>query len=184
VSSLSWIKLDPTQWKPTPFNQDPLHSHHPSFYTDLDPNEWTEGCDGGWWIENDLIEVSTAVCDYFSMSYPLDLFNQALIQAIDPSMHITTLIVKGGIIHDALTDIDPAQAHVAILFNQDLLWEIKVPIPSASQYHSFQVEIPAFEMQDGESSLDFPFTLHLHNHGANQWRWLPLQIGIQAQETL
>ena len=169
-SQIRWFTLDVNQWIPTHPDDDPLSSHRPH----------QDQCDDGWWIESGLIEVSTQVCKYFSMSYTSDSLSLVSPEPLE-ALFKRTLFIKGGIIHDALTyahsDEDPnPKAHVSLVVNQLILWEKEISIPSLSNYLSFQLEIPPLLSEPIAHSL---FTLHLHNHGANQWRWLPLKIGYK-----
>ena len=139
------------QWHSTPPSLDVLSTHHSTAVE----------CEDGWWIEDGLIEVSTQACNYFSVSQPL-LYDLA-----------SSMIIKGGISHDVLTSLDqPTQAHIALVMGQFILWETKVAIPSQAQYIPIEVHLEDYDLSFSKGDL---VTLHLHNHGANQWRWLPLK---------
>ena len=65
---------------------------------------------------------------------------------------------------------EPAEAHAALLFGDDVPWEITVRIPSEPDVQD--VELPAprtIEVGD-------PVGLHLHNHGDNAWTFLTIEV--------
>ena len=166
---LTWFELNVDEWVPTKPVDDPLPSHRPE----------DDECDG-WWIETGLLEVSTQACKYFSMSYTQDSLMSASPQPLDV-LHQKKLVIKGGLAHDILSIIpfdenNIAMAHVAFAIHQKILWEKDIIIPSPSNYYSFQFETPSLSSFD--LNEDAVFTIHLHNHGANQWRWLPIKIGF------
>lgn len=168
---IRWFDLDVNHWVKTLADEDPLRHHRPTI----------DQCEG-WWVEAGLLEVSTQACHYFSMSYTKELLGEASPIPID-SLLEQTLYIQGGVLHDFLTyrPLDGADqhatAHIALLVDQEVYWDQVIPLPSPSNYLPFELVIPPLFGERADNANIF--TIHLHNHGANQWRWLPLKVGIR-----
>jgi hypothetical protein len=144
------VLTDITAWQSNDYMQDPLIEHQPA-----------EVLCQSWWIEDGLLEVATNDCNYFSVS-------QVIHVDLKPNSVITA-----GLIHDALVAFDiPAMAHAAILINDVVIWEKNIMIPNAPQYYKIDMTVRSLDLQIRAGDI---ITLHLHNHGANQWRWLNLK---------
>lgn len=70
--------------------------------------------------------------------------------------------------HYRLTAPDPGEAHVAVALGTTVVWEARVPIPSASG-----VVVQTFPAPDSARPGDAVF-FHVHNHGENAWSLVEL----------
>jgi hypothetical protein len=146
--------IDQTEWRNYAPELDPLPSHQP------DPIM----CNiAGWFVERGSLEVSTGNCNYILVEHPAQL-----------------AVPKGGSVHLELVHFDleapePATAHVALFFGDDLQWELTVPIPSLA--YVYKETFPATRaLKVGE-----PIRFHLHNHGQNTWLLDSLYAQVPAQ---
>lgn len=134
--------LDHKSWRNYDASLDPLKSHQPAV---LECNI------AGWFIERGQLEVSTADCNYALLEHPslldLDADTEVLLE----------------LYHFDLNAPEPAEAHVALLFGDELQWEtlIPVPLPGNVQQVSFRAT-RALRVGDA-------IRFHLHNHGQNSW---------------
>jgi len=115
-------------------------------------------CEQGWWVEEGLLEVDTGLCDHLLVSQPLG-------HALLPGD-----VLSATLAHDFLTADDPAVGHVVIGLDGVSMWELEVPIPGAADAHP--VQIPIAERVPAGTEL----SVHLHNHGANNWRLTPPRV--------
>jgi hypothetical protein len=130
-------------WQPSAAEDDPLAEHRPA----------TVECEEGWGPEADGIEIDTGACNYLSLEQPL-------MEALEPGDPLRLQLWW-----QSLASVDPAEGHLAIYVDDELLWEELVPIPGPA----------AVRNVDFESPLGAPagatLTLHLHNHGYNTWHF-------------
>jgi hypothetical protein len=75
--------------------------------------------------------------------------------------------------HDDLIAPTPAVGHIAIAIEGERVWEIEVAIPKP--YDIVQGEWIA----DRGIAAGTVVTLHLHNHGYNNWRVVSFKAGAQ-----
>jgi hypothetical protein len=119
----------------------------------------THSCDPvGVVVEDGLLEVDTGTCGYAVLSQP------ALV-ALHPGDVLEVLLYHSRLIAEA-----EAEGHVALTVGGALLWELTVPIPSASEVHIAEVVVSA------EADAGAQVLLHLHNHGSNAWNLGHLRI--------
>ncbi len=133
---------DPSAWLPTPAEFDPLADHRPEPV--ICPSS-------GYGLEFGVLEVDTGQCNYLSVSQPL-----AHAIAPDDLLRVTVWwqpLIAG----------EPAEGHLALLVDGELLWELHVEIPGEADLH--QLEFPSPIAAEAGSVLTF----HLHNHGYNSW---------------
>ena len=116
------------------------------------------GYDQGYTREDLDIEIDTGACNYVALGQPLRY-------RLLPGDEIRMVVW-----HYPLTSTLPASAHVALLLDGELLWQRDVPIPNPADLYDTTVTVPR-EVQAGSRLV-----LHLHNHGANQWRVQPLLV--------
>ncbi len=110
-------------------------------------------CDSdGWHPEAGVLEVETNNCNYAS-----------LVQSSRASV-VSGDTVDLLVYHSALSALEPAEAHVAVLLDGETLWEETIPIPSASEIYDISI-VPTRDVPAGS-----PVVLHLHNHGGNAWK--------------
>ena len=108
----------------------------------------------------ETLELNTNTCAYFAGRQPL----QADILAGD------TLILE--YYHFALTAPGPAEAHVALAVNGEILFEDMIPIPAGISGF-LRPGIIATE----DISAGVPVDFHLHNHGDNTYGLLRFSAG-------
>lgn len=102
-------------------------------------------------IEEGDLEFQTEYCNYLS----LEQDSKANVLEGEP--------VRIGIFHFDLTAPEPAQAHVAVLFEDELQWEQWIDIPGPANV------IEACFTATRDLPLGAPLTVHFHNHGQNTW---------------
>jgi hypothetical protein len=105
-----------------------------------------------------ILEVRTDVCNYITLSQP----------ALEP-------IKRGDEIHLLLwhntLGLDaPAVGYAALQLGDQLAWSVEVPIPSEAASYS-----PVFDAP-GDLPAGSLVYLHVHNHGANSWRFGELTV--------
>lgn len=121
---------------------DPLAAHRPELL--VCPS-------GGWGEEFGALEVRTAQCNYLSVEQPL-----AAKLAVGDTLRLTVWWQN-------LIALEPATGHLALLIDGELLWELEVAIPGASDARTF--EFPSPVAAEAGATVNF----HLHNHGQNTW---------------
>lgn len=108
--------------------------------------------------EEGVLEVDTAVCPYAVVSQP----------ALRRLRKGERLV--GGMSHDDLFAEDPASAHAALSLDGEIIWEAAPRIPTPPQFHTLDVTL---DRAVPEGAL---LVFHLHNHGINNYRLLPVEI--------
>lgn len=132
-----------------PGQDDPLADHRPE----------GEDCHAsGWGPEGLALEVETDACDY-----------AWLVQPVTRSLGAGAWL-EGEMWSGPLDASEPAEAHVAILLEDEVVWEIYLQIPGPPEVHPIAVEL------DAPIPLDTQLGLHLHNHGDNVWNLGPLTL--------
>ena len=101
--------------------------------------------------DTSFLEIDTTFCSYITLTQD----TQAEIVGGD------TIHFRWG--HRDLDAPNPAQGHVALLINEELIEDRTVDIPAAEMDTVIQFEMP------DDVPLGSPVWLHLHNHGDNQW---------------
>lgn len=140
----SWRSLARNEaWQPNVLEDDPLSEHRPAEVE----------CDHGWALESGGIEVRTDQCNYLSLQQPL----LAAIEPGDP-LHLELW-------WQTLASVEPAQGHLALFVDDELLWEELVPIPGPADARSLEFPSPL------RAPAGATLTLHLHNHGFNAWHF-------------
>jgi hypothetical protein len=128
----------------TAAEEDPWAQHRPSEVQ----------CSGltGWYVEEDVLEVDTARCNYFSGTAP------ARVSAAAGDR------LRAQVVHFDLVAPQPGVAHLALVVGGRPVWEREVPIPGAGDVIPVEVELSE------AVSPGAAVTWHLHNHGQNHWR--------------
>lgn len=136
--------VDNASWD---LDEDPSHDPYPEHRPEvMDCNPYTV------LYEEGVLELDTRLCGYFVVSQP-SLFE---IQAGD------AILLEWS--HLDLDAPEPAEAHLAIMIEDELQWETTVAIPNAPNvYH------PSWTATR-DHPLGSRVTVHLHNHGINSWR--------------
>lgn len=134
--------IDNESWEHYPPEEDPLRDHQPpEIMCSL----------AGWFVERDALEVNTGECNYVLAQHP------ALVDVPEGAM------VEAQLYYYDLIAPEPAVAHIAVLFGDDLQWETELDIPRPGN-----VELIEFNATRALSAGE-PIRLHLHNHGQNTW---------------
>ena len=103
------------------------------------------------------IEIETGACTYAQLVQPL---GQDL--SVGDPLHIVAW-------HQALAAEAPAEAHLAVLVGDEVLWERVTTVPGDAEAWDEHFDSP-LSASEGTFVL-----LHLHNHGANSWTLQSLQ---------
>ncbi|MDP7038477.1 MAG: hypothetical protein QGI45_04920 [Myxococcota bacterium] len=146
-------------WRVVSASQDPFAEHRPDAITCPDYSYQVEG-EG----DAELFEIETDQCNYVTLSQD------------------TLLDVRRGdeieivLWHLNLIAAQEAQAHVALQLGTELLWEQTIDIPGAEAMYTPVVTL------SGDWPKATPVYLHLHNHGANSWRFLTLASRESLEE--
>jgi len=141
--------FDHDQWEETPAVDDPLPDHQPD----------TISCDtSSWRREGDTVEVETQECNYLSLQQP------ALV-GVSPQDELAFVAW-----HSDLWSGEDGEAHLAVLFDAEVVWETVVSIPADASVFDVTFSSPA------GLALGDPVRLHLHNHGGNTWNILDLSL--------
>ncbi len=147
ISYVSIVDMD--NWRRYDAAVDPLKAHQPDVIA----------CQqSATYVEYGAFEVDTARCNY-ALSWTPSLRQ---VPAGTP-FHL-------NILHYDLLAPEPAQAHLAVIFNDTVQWEqsIAIPAPGNAVDTTF-VSTTALGFQD-------PIRLHLHNHGANTYLVVALEV--------
>lgn len=134
--------IDHQAWTQIDAAGDPLAEHRPTA---------VECGLGGWYLEDESLEVDTNLCNYLALAQP----------------SLATITegrgVRLGFYYFNLVAPDPALAHIAMLVDGQLLWEREVEIPGDAQVLELEFESPL------SAPLGAEVVFHLHNHGQNTW---------------
>lgn len=141
--TFSPVLIDIEDWRLGDHSTDPLISHQPDVI---------ECSPASFRIESEQLEVETDLCNYA-------LVNFSLLQDVPKGTPADLLLL-----HTGLWAEEPATAHVALLINDVVFWEQEEPIPASAEFFFYEGEFPV-DAQEGDT-----VQLHIHNHGANDWR--------------
>ena len=142
--------LDLTKWHMLDAVEDPLFDHRPT-EVDCPPSALQ--------VELGQLEIQTGTCNYAALAFqtqydlPEDTFLEALV------------------LHTGLWALEDTQAHFALLIDGEMFWEEFPPIPSDTEF--FFHEATWSNAIPKETTIVF----HLHNHGANDWKFGYFQEG-------
>ncbi|MBM76223.1 MAG: hypothetical protein CMK59_12540 [Proteobacteria bacterium] len=103
-------------------------------------------------MELEQLEVQMGLCNYAHLVFEL---NQDL-----PKNTNTELLI----LHTGLWAEEAALAHISWGFESDILWEANPPVPSQAEF--FFIEHKTTKAYSKGELIH----LHLHNHGANDWK--------------
>lgn len=134
--------IDHEAWQVLDASDDPLADHRPE----------TVDCGiAGWYLETSKLEVDTNFCNYLAVEQPslVPLEQGQLVEVI--------------FYHFDLVAPEPALAHVAILIDDQVVWEQQIEIPGDAN-----VFVEAFPSPIS-AELGSQVVVHLHNHGQNTW---------------
>ncbi|MEM7160232.1 MAG: hypothetical protein AAF799_45760 [Myxococcota bacterium] len=138
-------------WELDPAESDPFPDERP---------DWVQ-CEVGWDEEIGAFEVDTELCAYgaFVQRSQVPIFEGDELEII--------------VLHDALWAEEPAEAHLALVFGDQLVWETRLQIPSE----------PAQIRESWTATADVPPATdvhwHVHNHGTNNYRLIDLTVSAR-----
>jgi len=135
--------IDANRWARAELSEDPLPSHQPPKIV-CDPLG-THETDGAF-------EVDTSYCNYA-------LLTQDLAQDLPAGASVEVLLSHGPLVWT-----EPAQGHIALALDGQIVWERTVAIPSDAWIYQDVVTLKE------DATAGSNWTLHCHNHGANSWR--------------
>lgn len=145
--------VDNTRWRRYDAAADPLASHQPA---------QIECFESATYVEYDSYEVDTVRCNYL-------LAQTGALREVPAGSEL-----RVELLHYDLVASAPAETHVAILFGDELQWEHSIPIPSLANLVEAKFR--------SRTALGFqePIRLHLHNHGANTYLLVALEVEDDA----
>jgi len=144
------VVVGPDAWRLGDLGTDPLAAHQPP-EPSCPPSTWG--------LEDGRLEVQTGVCDYAWLVQPSRV-------ELSPGDVIRVLSW-----HQGLDAPVPAEAHLALLVDGVVWWEVTVDVPAIAEV--FAAEVPV----DDRVPAGAEFGIHLHNHGFNSW-----QVGEVTRE--
>ena len=106
----------------------------------------------GFRIEVEQLEIQTDICNYAVVEWS----TQHKVKAG------TTL--EALVLHTGLWSLEDASAHFALSIDGELFWEEFPPIPSNTEFFFYEAIWPK------DIPIGTKVHLHLHNHGANDWK--------------
>lgn len=142
-------------WSLLPPDQDPWADERPD-QVPCDP--------AGVRSEEQVLEVDTGLCGWASLMQPL--------RATVPAGAELELLAY----HGTLTGTGPADSaapewgRMELRIGEHALWSVDVQLPAAAQVYSTLIPV------DRSLPAGAPLLLHVHNHGANSWRFAALKL--------
>ena len=135
--------LNIEDWKMGDPTLDPFSSHQP---------EEINCSISAFRVESEQLEIDTDLCNYAFIEF-------AALQNIPQGAPAELLLL-----HTGLWAPEAAEAHIALLLKDQVFWEITLPIPASAEFFFYEGNFP-IPIQRND-----PIYLHIHNHGANDWR--------------
>lgn len=143
----TWDLVTPEDWVQVPVEQDP-------FVEGAAPPD----CQArGVVVEEGVLEVLTELCPWATLSQPSRV-------DVAPGDRLELFAF-----HGPLSAPEPAEGVMQLRVQDTPLWGVTVPIPSEDG-----VYIESWEASEGWEA-GATLTLHVHNHGANAWRFVSLE---------
>ena len=116
-------------------------------------------CEFGFGLEDGFFEFESDLCRYGAFSQPA----LAPIRAGDT--------IDFLLLHENLVSSEPgSQAHVAIAFGENIVYEALIDIPAEANFLDEQW-VSTLDVPEGT-----PVHFHLHNHGINSYRLAELAV--------
>lgn len=143
----TWALVTPEAWSFVPVEEDP-------FVEGAAPPECQSR---GVVLEEGVIEILTDLCPWATLSQP------SLVD-VAPGDRLELFAF-----HGPLSATEPAEGVMHLSVDGVELWGVTVPIPSDDG-----VYIEAWEAPAGWEA-GAALTLHVHNHGANAWRFVSFE---------
>ncbi len=143
--------IDNAQWKLVPESKDPFIKYKKS----------ASKCEEaqGRKVEDGVLEIDTDFCNYITLEQPT-----------------LTEIRSGELVEFVMWHLElyaqtPGTGYVALMINEEMVWEKSIGIPGKAQYYE-PTWSPKTPIPKGAQVV-----LHLHNHGANTWKFHSLTTG-------
>lgn len=143
--------IDNSKWTIVPAAQDPFQKYKKS----------TSKCEEaqGRKVEDGVLEIDTDFCNYITLQQPS-----------------LTEIRAGELIEFVMWHLElyaptKGTGYVALMINGELVWENKVNIPGKAQFYE-PTWSPQAPIPKGATVM-----IHLHNHGANTWKFHSITTG-------
>ena len=136
--------IDISSWNFIDYSIDPLIEHQP---------EEIDCSISAIQMEYEQLEMNTDLCNYIALEFETqkDILAGTTVEAL--------------ILHTGLWALEDTEAHFALYINDTLWWEEYPPIPSNTEFFFHEATIT--EMLPKGTRV----YLHLHNHGANDWKF-------------
>jgi hypothetical protein len=103
-------------------------------------------------VEIDQLEIQTDNCNY------------AIVEWVTQRFVPKDTILEALVLHTGLWALEEGTAHFALSIEGDVFWEESPPIPSNTEFFFHEMIWPK-SIPTGTI-----VQLHLHNHGANDWK--------------
>ncbi len=116
-------------------------------------------CEFGFGLEDGFFEVESDVCRYGA-------FSQATLAPIRAGDTVDFLLLHENLV----SDTPNAQAHIAVAFGDDIVYETLIDIPAEANFLDEQW-VSTLEVPEGT-----PVHFHVHNHGINSYRLVELAV--------
>ena len=136
-----WIDI--TAFRSASLDKDLFPQHQPEA-VECPPN--------GFRVEVNQLEIQTDICNY------------AIVEWTTQRDVAAGTVFEALILHTGLWSLESATAHFALSINGELFWEESPPIPSSTEFFFYEAAWPK-RIPTGST-----VHLHLHNHGANDWK--------------
>ena len=107
---------------------------------------------------DEVLEINTDFCDYATVRQPS-------LRSLAPGDRVAIRMW-----HYELTVPAPSEAHLALAIEGEVVWEEHVPSPAQAAFVDGEIAI------DRELPAGSELQLHVHNHGANSYDLLSLEL--------
>jgi hypothetical protein len=149
--------IDISAFEELPDTDDPFSASVPEHLPCAPPAYVVEQDPAGF----STLEIRTDVCNYLTLQEPTRV----------PIRRGDTLQILMW--HNTLATQESARAYAAIRVCDHEAWSVEVPIPSPAQSFTPTWRAPK------DLPTGCPILLHIHNHGANSWRFGELTLSRQ-----
>jgi hypothetical protein len=140
--------IDLNSWKIGGDNGDPYLEHKPDDF-ECPPTAFR--------IESNQLEVEMDICNYAHVVFESN-------QKVQSGTTIEILILHTGLWAEQAALAHAVISHLDQNENNHILFEEEPQIPAQAEFFFHEIEVET-TIKKGDS-----FHLHLHNHGANDWR--------------
>ena len=106
----------------------------------------------GFRVEVNQLEIQTDICNY------------AVVEWVTQHDVPAKTTLEALVLHTGLWALEEGNAHFALSIDGELFWEESPSIPSDTEFFFYEIEWPT------AIPAGTIVQLHLHNHGANDWK--------------